>query len=310
MNALANPSCTIPEVLACAEEAYGPAGAASPGHPLVRRSDEELLGLSKMHTDVGCIPRATSLAMPSSPSVLSRTPEPNPSQGVYVRGPNEPVEATSYPSSSLCSMPSSSNIASSRSSAPMPPPPVPPLRIPSGGTNQNAPAPPVSPSLFPATSPVPISRASSRFDRASPILPRAPPPSPLHSPSATSPRASGFVPESPIAHARRTPSPARTPPMRLLSTRGEHTLTVYLPEGLAPEMVTVCAKKGARLSVVADLWHREHDSHYEWEVTFSPADVDMLSVRAVFEADGQLTIHVRRRRDSDGSPPPRIRTPQ
>ncbi|KAI9061178.1 hypothetical protein FKP32DRAFT_1576615 [Trametes sanguinea] len=98
--------------------------------------------------------------------------------------------------------------------------------------------------------------------------------------------------------------------MRLLSTRGEHTLTVHLPEGLAPEMVTVCAKKGARLSVVADLWHREHDSHYEWEVSFSPADVDMLSVRAVFEADGQLTIHVRRRRDSNGSPPPRIRTPQ
>ncbi len=46
-------------------------------------------------------------------------------------------------------------------------------------------------------------------------------------------------------------------------------------------------------------------AHYEWEVLFSPADVDMMSVRAVFEA-GQLMIHVRRRPGGDGLPQPLI----
>ncbi|KAI0366164.1 hypothetical protein BV20DRAFT_952938 [Pilatotrama ljubarskyi] len=97
--------------------------------------------------------------------------------------------------------------------------------------------------------------------------------------------------------------------MRLRSTPAEHTLSVRLPQGLAPEMVTVCAKKGARLSVVADLWHRESDCHYEWEVAFSPADVDMMSVRAVFDPDGLLVIHVRRKSIMDGLPSPKICTP-
>ena len=42
---------------------------------------------------------------------------------------------------------------------------------------------------------------------------------------------------------------------------------------------------------------------------FSPADVDMMSVRAVFEADGQLMIHVRRRTalvGGEGFPPPLV----
>ena len=50
-------------------------------------------------------------------------------------------------------------------------------------------------------------------------------------------------------------------------------------------------------------------AHYEWEVTFAPADVDMMSVRAVFESDGQLVIHVRRRLGAEGLPAPVIRTP-
>ncbi|KAI0760996.1 hypothetical protein BD413DRAFT_486809 [Trametes elegans] len=97
--------------------------------------------------------------------------------------------------------------------------------------------------------------------------------------------------------------------MRLRSSAAEHTLAVRLPGGLAPEMVTVSAKKGARLAVVADLWNSEHDSHYEWEVAFSPADVDMMSVRAVFEADGELVIHVRRKSVVEGLPLPTIHTP-
>ena len=47
-------------------------------------------------------------------------------------------------------------------------------------------------------------------------------------------------------------------------------------------------------------------AHYEWEVVFSPGDVDMNTVRAVFEANGQLKIHVRRQmimRDREFPPP-------
>ena len=52
-------------------------------------------------------------------------------------------------------------------------------------------------------------------------------------------------------------------------------------------------------------------AHYEWEVVFSPADVDMMSVRAVFEADGQLLIHVRRRAGAaaEGLPQPQVCAP-
>ena len=81
---------------------------------------------------------------------------------------------------------------------------------------------------------------------------------PLSSPGLAppSPHPNACKPESPIAHTRRA---ARTPPMLVRSTPAQHTLTVRLPEGLAPEMVTISAKKGARLAVVADLWHREDD---------------------------------------------------
>ncbi|KAJ8496816.1 hypothetical protein ONZ51_g865 [Trametes cubensis] len=226
-------------------------------------------------------------------------------------------------------MSSSSAASSSRSplSPSMPPSAGPIMRMPSGTLHAAAasavtasamlpPPPSLPPSLSSAASSSgSISRTWSHSSFASPVPPQAPPPTPLYAPSPTSPgpllaRANpGFVPESPIAHARRTPSPAHTPAMRLLTTTGEHRLAVRLPEGLSPEMVTVCAKKGARLSVVADLWHRESDSHYEWEVTFAPADVDMMSVRAVFESDGQLVIHVRRRPGAEGLPAPVIRTP-
>ncbi|KAI0635550.1 hypothetical protein C8Q77DRAFT_1071575 [Trametes polyzona] len=205
---------------------------------------------------------------------------------------------------------SSGSSSSSSSSSSMPPPPSPPprpslLRIPSATRI------PMPPSRNGSSLQADTKRAFSYShpERASPGMPHTPPPSPLYSPTPVSPRASGIVPESPIARSRRTPSPARTPPMRVHSTAVEHTLTVRLPEGLAPEMVTVCAKKGARLSVVADLWHLESDSHYEWEVAFAPLDVDMMTVRAVFEPDGRLVIHVRRRSCVDGLPSPKVCNP-
>lgn len=43
-------------------------------------------------------------------------------------------------------------------------------------------------------------------------------------------------------------------------------MDVWLPKELRPEMVTVSAKKGNKLDVVADIWHREKDckSAFVW----------------------------------------------
>ncbi|KAH7884271.1 hypothetical protein F5I97DRAFT_1812075 [Phlebopus sp. FC_14] len=78
------------------------------------------------------------------------------------------------------------------------------------------------------------------------------------------------------------------------STPTTHTFSVELPRVFQPEMVTVSAKKGDRLDVVADAWHMEHDCHYEWQIRFAPGDVDMSTVRARIGSDGKLTIDVQR----------------
>ncbi|KAH8074789.1 hypothetical protein BXZ70DRAFT_902778 [Cristinia sonorae] len=77
--------------------------------------------------------------------------------------------------------------------------------------------------------------------------------------------------------------------MHVHSTTSEHTLDVWLPKELSPEMVTVSAKKGNKLSIVADVWDRENNSHYEWDIVFPPRDVDMNSIR-VSLADGHVII--------------------
>jgi hypothetical protein len=97
-------------------------------------------------------------------------------------------------------------------------------------------------------------------------------------------------------------------------------------------MVTISVNKGDRLRVVADAWHMEGESesfrlsttlsfsllgfispprhilnpplltylllyagHYEWQISFPPADVDLRAVQAKFHPDGRLTIDVKRR---------------
>ncbi|KAL0953115.1 hypothetical protein HGRIS_004384 [Hohenbuehelia grisea] len=100
---------------------------------------------------------------------------------------------------------------------------------------------------------------------------------------------------SPMARSRRAPPPADTPPMAITSTPYRHTLDVCLPRAIQPEMVTVSARKGDKLSVIADAWHMERNCHYEWEIAFPPRDVDMGSVHAKFESDGRLVINIRRR---------------
>ncbi|KAH9970553.1 hypothetical protein BGW80DRAFT_1175997, partial [Lactifluus volemus] len=53
-----------------------------------------------------------------------------------------------------------------------------------------------------------------------------------------------------------------------------------------PEMITVSARRGARLAVVADAWHLEQDCHYEWHIGFPQPDVNLGAVRARLERMG------------------------
>ena len=72
-------------------------------------------------------------------------------------------------------------------------------------------------------------------------------------------------PESPLAHARRGASPNHVPPARVetFPTGTEYRLSIALPRPggalFASEMITVSARRGGRLAVVADAWHLEHD---------------------------------------------------
>ncbi|KAF9232958.1 hypothetical protein BU15DRAFT_54497 [Melanogaster broomeanus] len=91
--------------------------------------------------------------------------------------------------------------------------------------------------------------------------------------------------------------------MVVQSTTAKHSLSVTLPRVIQPDMVTVSAKKGDRLNVVADAWHMEHDCHYEWQIRFALGDVDMSTVRALFGQDGKLTLEVQRRIPGQGCTP-------
>ncbi|THV06378.1 hypothetical protein K435DRAFT_815995 [Dendrothele bispora CBS 962.96] len=83
--------------------------------------------------------------------------------------------------------------------------------------------------------------------------------------------------------------------MKVFSSPTTHTLRVRLPVTIRHEMVTISANKGNKLKVVADAWHMESDCHYEWVIHFPPNDIDMSGVHAKFDADGLLSIEVRRR---------------
>ena len=75
-------------------------------------------------------------------------------------------------------------------------------------------------------------------------------------------------PESPLSHARRGANPNHVPPARIETspTGTGYRLSIALPRPggalLASEMITVSARRGGRLAVVADAWHLEHDCEY------------------------------------------------
>ncbi|TFK49722.1 hypothetical protein OE88DRAFT_372433 [Heliocybe sulcata] len=118
---------------------------------------------------------------------------------------------------------------------------------------------------------------------------------PTSAPCSRSPSPEPQQPESPTARSRRSPPPSKSPPVVVKSTTSRYTLTVDLGPKFQSEMVTIAAKKGDSVDVVADLWYLENDCHHEWRIQFPPADVDLTSARATIQ-EGQLCIYVKRRR--------------
>ncbi|KAH9968470.1 hypothetical protein BJV74DRAFT_784966 [Russula compacta] len=102
-------------------------------------------------------------------------------------------------------------------------------------------------------------------------------------------------PESPLAHARRG-AVINVPPALFETSATKYRLSIALPRPggalLASDMITISARRGGRLAVVADAWHLEHDCHYEWHVAFPRPDVDLGAVRARLGEDGILLIEV------------------
>ena len=129
-------------------------------------------------------------------------------------------------------------------------------------------------------------------------------------------------PESPLAHARGRAG-HNVPPAHIETCPTSYRVSIALPRPdgtqFSSEMITVSARRGGRLAVVADAWHLEHDcsfpffafcscgklthgliyilaGHYEWHVAFPQSDIDVGSIRARLGKDGILAIEVPRRR--------------
>ncbi|KAJ7764555.1 biotin-protein ligase [Mycena maculata] len=98
-----------------------------------------------------------------------------------------------------------------------------------------------------------------------------------------------------VDRARRAPSSSRYPPMRINASVAQYTLDISLPFAIKPEMVTITTAKGDKLKIVADAWNLEVDCHFEWEIEFSPNDIDFSTIRAKFDAQARLTITAGRR---------------
>lgn len=103
-------------------------------------------------------------------------------------------------------------------------------------------------------------RAPAALSIPMPALTRGSAPRTPSSPRCASPH---LPPESPIAHARRAPPSEAVPPLQIRASASAYRLAIPLPRpggrAFAPEMITLSAKRGDRLAVVADAWHLERD---------------------------------------------------
>jgi hypothetical protein len=73
------------------------------------------------------------------------------------------------------------------------------------------------------------------------------------------PRNSRLKSPGPTVHVLRAPPQSQAPPVHMISTPLHHTLSVHIPKPIGHDMVTVYAKKGDRIGIVADAWHVEAD---------------------------------------------------
>lgn len=68
--------------------------------------------------------------------------------------------------------------------------------------------------------------------------------------------------ESPLEHAHRRAG-HNVPPANVETLPNSYRLSIALPRPggtqFASEMITVSARRGGRLAIVADAWHLEHD---------------------------------------------------
>lgn len=101
-------------------------------------------------------------------------------------------------------------------------------------------------------------------------------------------------PQIPIVTIRGSRSPTEDqrvqPEVQVSPTT--YSLVAHLGCGFHPECITISAKKGNALVIVADRWDMEKDCRYEWLWQFD-RDADMSSVHAGFES-GVLRVTVKR----------------
>ena len=91
---------------------------------------------------------------------------------------------------------------------------------------------------------------------------------PLKSTRAIEERQHGWQaprPESPLEHVHRRAG-HNVPPALVETFPKSYRLSIALPrpggELFSSEMITISARRGGRLAIVADAWHLEHDCEY------------------------------------------------
>ncbi|KAJ1307229.1 hypothetical protein OPQ81_001343 [Rhizoctonia solani] len=101
-------------------------------------------------------------------------------------------------------------------------------------------------------------------------------------------------PDGPIVSIRGSRSPTedqRAQPDIQVSSSA-YSMVAHIGKGFHPECITISAKKGNALVIVADRWDMEKDCRYEWVWRFD-RDADMSSVHANYDS-GVLRVTVKR----------------
>jgi len=99
----------------------------------------------------------------------------------------------------------------------------------------------------------------------------------------------------------RGQAPQQSAKMSITSTPSEHILSASIGPGFDSNCITIAARKGNNLDIVADRWDCEQDCHHEWKVNFD-RDADMSGIKAEY-TNGVLTVTVKRLNYPSTRPP-------